>query len=79
MVYKTNQDFKKESLKILDGKWLPAIFVCLVVWFLASSADTFTSKEVQEIYSNGQIVRKVVESQNCFLGIMNFLLAGPAY
>lgn len=79
MIYKSNQDFKKESLEILAGKWLPAIFVCIVVWFFATSADTFTSKEVEEIYRNGQLIRQVVERQNGLLGIINFFFAGPVY
>lgn len=79
MVYKSNQDFKKESLEMLSGKWIPAVFVCLIVWFLASSADTFTTTSVEEIYKNGQIIRQTVERQSGVLGIINFIFAGPAY
>lgn len=77
MVYRSNKDLKKDSLQMLDNYWIAAIFVCFLVWFLASSADTFTVTGSEEIYRNGEIIRKTVEKQSGFLGVINFFFAGP--
>ncbi|MDD4343140.1 MAG: DUF975 family protein [Eubacteriales bacterium] len=79
MVNKSNQDFKKASLEMLNNYWVPALFVALIVWFLANSANTFTSSSVEEVYRNGEIIRKTVERQSSFLGLLNFFFSGPAY
>ncbi len=76
---RSNQDLKHDSLEMLNGKWVPTLFVCLIVWFFASSADTFTSTSVQEIYRDGQVIRQTVENRSSILSLINFFFAGPVY
>lgn len=77
MIYKSNQNFKKESLELLKNNWGIAIVACFIVWFLGSSADTLTTTSIEEIYKDGQVIRKTVENKSGVLGIVNFLFGGP--
>ena len=76
---KTNQDYKKASLELLSGFWGPAIFISLLVVLLANGAEIFSTTRVEEVIRDGQTIRRTVDQRNGFLGLVNFLLAGPVY
>lgn len=39
MTWKSNKELKQDSLNMLKNNWMQAIFVCLIVWFMANSAE----------------------------------------